>query len=343
VHVLCLGLTSTIRGCGGYYCLVDDVHVISIDRGDVGQRLDLVLQRHLRHVTSASRTRIQQWIEGGLVAVNQIPATRPSRRTAAGDVVSIAVPSTASRAVMAAEEFPLDVIYEDDHLLAINKPAGMVVHPTYRHPRGTLMNALLWRARNWPAGDRPSLVGRLDRLTSGVLIVAKSRAVHAVLQRTLASPHSEKRYLAVVYGRVNLARGTLDAHLFRSRQKRRTVVADSVSGSQSQTMFERLRWIKASPVGAALLCCRLMTGRTHQIRVHLAARGWPIVGDTKYGEPLWARVEDLELAAALRAFPRQALHAWRISFDHPVSRQSLICEAPPPDDFRKLLEDLKLR
>src|SRR6478752_2351555 len=294
--------------------LMGDLRVINIDRGDVGQRLDLVLQRHLRDVTAASRTRIQKWIEGGLVAVNQVAATRPSRRTAAGDIVSVAVPTTATRAVMSAEELPLEVIYEDDHLLAINKPAGMVVHPTYRHPRGTLMNALLWRARNWPADARPSLVGRLDRLTSGVLIAAKSRTMHAALQRVLSSPRSEKQYLAVVYGRVNVTRGTLDAHLSRSRRKRRTVIADSASGSPSQTVFERLRRIKASPIGAALLCCRLMTGRTHQIRVHLAAKGWPIVGDTTYGEPLWAGIEDPELAAALRRFSRQALHAWRICF-----------------------------
>src|SRR6476661_10576392 len=104
---------------------MDDLRVINIDRGDVGQRLDLVLQRHLRHVTAASRTRIQKWIEGGLVAVNQVAATRPSRRTAAGDIVAVAVPTTATRAVMAAEELPLEVIYEDEHLLAINKPAGM--------------------------------------------------------------------------------------------------------------------------------------------------------------------------------------------------------------------------
>jgi 23S rRNA pseudouridine1911/1915/1917 synthase len=340
VHVLCLDLTSTIRG---YYCRMDDVRVINIDRGDVGQRLDLVLQRHLRPVTSASRTRIQKWIEGGLVAVNQIPAMRPSRRTAAGDVVSIAVPRAATRAVMAAEELPLQVIYEDDHLLAINKPAGIVAHPTYRYPRGTLMNALLWHARNWAASARPSLVGRLDRLTSGVIVVAKSRAVHATLQRILSSRRSEKQYLAVVYGRVNVARGTLDAHLSRSRHKRRTVVADADSGSESQTVFERLRRINASPVGAALLRCRLMTGRTHQIRVHLAARGWPIVGDPKYGEPLWSKIEDRELAGVLRAFPRQALHAWRTSFAHPVTGQSLICEAPLPDDFQRLLSETKLR
>jgi 23S rRNA pseudouridine1911/1915/1917 synthase len=322
---------------------MDDVRLIATDRGDVGQRLDLVLQRHLCDVTAASRTRIQKWIESECVTVNGAPATRPSRRILHGDVVSISLPSSAQRAVMAAEEIPLDVIYEDDYLVAINKPAGMVVHPTYRHPRGTLMNALLWHARHWPTAARPSLVGRLDRLTSGVLIVAKSRAVHAALQRGLSSAHSEKQYLAVVYGRVNVARGIIDVRLSRSRQKRRTEATDSASGAPSQTAFERLRRIKASRVGVALLCCRLRTGRTHQIRVHLAARGWPIVGDTKYGQPLWTRVEDQALSAVLRAFPRQALHAWRISFEHPIGGKRVVCEAAPPDDFQRLLHDANLR
>jgi 23S rRNA pseudouridine1911/1915/1917 synthase len=304
--------------------------------------LDLVLQRHLRDVTSASRTRIQKWIASGHVTVNDAPATRPSRRTAPGDIVAIVLPGNAKRAEMTAEEIPLDVIYEDNFLLAVNKPAGMVVHPTYRHPRGTLMNALLWRARDWPQGTRPSLVGRLDRLTSGVLIVAKSRAVHASLQRTLSSARSEKEYLAVVYGRVNVARGSIDTRLSRSRQKRRTVT-DAAEGALSQTVFTRLRRIKASRVGLALLSCRLVTGRTHQIRVHLAARGWPIVGDTKYGQPLWTDVDNGALAAALRAFPRQALHAWRISFEHPAGGKRLVCEAMPPEDFQELLNAANLQ
>jgi 23S rRNA pseudouridine1911/1915/1917 synthase len=322
---------------------VDDVRAITTDRGDAGQRLDLVLQRHLRDVTAASRTRIQKWIESGRVTVNEAPVRRPSKRTAQGDLVAIALPATARRGVMAAEELPLSVIFEDEHLLAINKPAGMVVHPTYRHPRGTLMNALLWHARHWPAGARPSLVGRLDRFTSGVLIVAKSRAVHAALQRSLSSSCSAKHYLAVVYGRVNVARGTIDVRLSRSRRERQTVVSDAASAAPSQTMFERLRRNKAPRAGLALLCCRLLTGRTHQIRVHLAARGWPIVGDTKYGKPLWTEVEDPSLSAVLQAFPRQALHAWRVSFEHPIAHTPLVCEAIPPEDFERLLNDANLR
>jgi 23S rRNA pseudouridine1911/1915/1917 synthase len=322
---------------------VDEVRVIPIDRGDVGQRLDLALHRHLRDITAASRTRIQKWIESGLVSVNGIAVIRPSRRTMHGDLVSITLPGAARRAVMNAEQLPLSVIFEDEYLLAINKPAGMVVHPTYRHPRGTLMNALLWHARDWPTGSRPSLVGRLDRFTSGVLIVAKSRAAHAALQRSLGSARSSKHYLAVVYGTVNAARGTIDAGLSRSRRERQTVVSDAASASPSQTVFERLRRVRAPRVGLALLCCRLLTGRTHQIRVHLAARGWPIVGDTKYGKPLWADIEDRSLSAVLQAFPRQALHAWRVSFEHPIAHTTVLCEAIPPEDFQRLLKDANLR
>lgn len=326
----------------GYDWRVDAARVITTDRGDVGQRLDLVLQRHLRDVTSASRTRIQKWIESGLVAVNESPVKRPSRRTAPGDIVSVSLPAAATRLPMAAEEWPLDVIYEDEYLLAINKPAGMVAHPTYRHAHGTLMNALLAHASRWPAAARPSLVGRLDRLTSGVIIVAKTRAVHAALQRTLSSTASKKEYLAVVYGRVTAARGTINAFLSRSRRERRTVVTSAATGVPSQTLFERLRRNNCSRVGLALLRCRLMTGRTHQIRVHLAGRGWPIVGDTKYGQPLWTQVDDQAVSTALRAFPRQALHAWRISLLHPIAGTPLVCEAAPPADFQQLLHDANL-
>jgi 23S rRNA pseudouridine1911/1915/1917 synthase len=317
---------------------VNDRCVITLDRGDIGQRLDLVLHRHLRDRARASRTRIQQWIDQGLVSVNGNVATRSSRRTLARDAIAIELPSAARRAVMSAEFIPLDVVYEDDYLMAVNKPAGMVVHPTFRHPDGTLMNALLWHARNWPAGTRPSLVGRLDRLTSGILLVAKSRPIHAGLQRTLASSTSVKRYLAMVYGRVTVPRGTIDVSLARNRQAKRTVVSSTTSALASQTVFERLRRAKAPRVGLALLGCRLMTGRTHQIRVHLAERGWPIVGDTKYGQPLWADIEDRTLSAALRDFPRHALHAWTLTFHHPVTHMPLRCEARPPSDFERLLQ-----
>jgi len=285
-----------------------------------------------------TRTRVQTWIESGRVTVNGAPVRRVSRRTALGDVVSVALPDDKARASMAVEDAGLDVIYEDDHLIAIDKPAGLVVHPTYKHASGTLLNALLGRARTWPSPQRPSLVSRLDKLTSGVVIVAKHAAAHAALQRAMAANDCEKDYLAMVYGRVNVLRGEIDLRLAKDRSDQRRVTASATVGAESLTRFERLDRVAAPRVGLSLLRCRLATGRTHQIRVHLAARGWPLVGDPVYGEPRWSAIDDPRLGAALRAFPRQALHAWRVGFVHPFTRSRVTIEAPIPDDFATLLE-----
>jgi len=311
--------------------------VLTADRGDDGIRLDLVVRRHLTDLRSATRTRVQAWIEQGLVTVNGASVRRVSTRAALGDIVSIVLPEQAPRAVMAAEDVRIDVVYEDDYLLAIDKPAGVVVHPTYKHTAGTTMNALLWHARAWPAPQRPSLVSRLDKLTSGVIVVAKDAAAHAALQRALSANDAEKDYLAIVYGRVKVARGEIDLRLGTDRHDRRRVVASVVDGAESLTRFVRLGRVAAPRVGLALLRCRLVTGRTHQIRVHLSARGWPIVGDPAYGEPRWEQVADPLLAATLRAFPRQALHAWRVAFVHPITRARLELEAPVPPDMGALM------
>ncbi len=159
---------------------------LTADRGDAGQRLDRVLSRHLSDVTIATRTRIQRWIADGLVAVNGSSSRRVARRVAAGDIVSVALPLRAQRPVMMAEATALVVLFEDEHLAIVDKPPGVVCHPTHAHATGTMMNALLWLAREWPAPQRPSLVGRLDKWTSGLLLVAKTAVVHAALQRTLA-------------------------------------------------------------------------------------------------------------------------------------------------------------
>jgi 23S rRNA pseudouridine1911/1915/1917 synthase len=312
----------------------EPVEIIA-DRGDAGRRLDLVLRRHLTSVDTATRTRVQAWIENGQVTVNGTAVRRVAARAAQGDVMAVSLPDAAPRIAMAAEDVRFDVLYEDDHLLALDKPAGVVVHPTYKHPDGTVMNALLWHARGWPATQRPSLVGRLDKLTSGILVVAKTAAVHAALQRTSIS--SEKDYLAVVYGRVNVAGGQIDLRLGRDRGDRRRVVASATVGAPSLTRFERLARVAAPRAGLSILRCRLATGRTHQIRVHLAARGWPLVGDPAYGEPRWSQVIDPALAATLQAFPRQALHAWRVAITHPMTHDRLLLEAPVPRDLEGLL------
>jgi 23S rRNA pseudouridine1911/1915/1917 synthase len=316
---------------------IPPLRTITTDRGDRGLRIDLVLRRHLTDVGGATRTRVQAWIEGGRVTLNGRLVRRVATRAAPGDVVTVALPAEVSRPPMAPEEMPVRVLYEDAHLLVVDKPAGMVVHPTHRHLAGTMMNALLWYARTWPPTSRPSIVGRLDKLTSGLVVVAKTAAIHAALQRAWASNQTEKDYLALVYGRVSSARGVIELGLRRDPSDRRRVVASETMGAPSITRFERAGRAAAPRVGLSLLRCRLVTGRTHQIRVHLAAKGWPIVGDPVYGSPRWREIDDALLAAALQRFPRQALHACRVALVHPVSQRRLLVESPVPPDLAELI------
>jgi 23S rRNA pseudouridine1911/1915/1917 synthase len=310
--------------------------VVIADRGDAGRRVDLVIRRHLTDVQRATRTRVQSWIVGGRVSNNGRIVRRVSEKAALGDVLQVLLPDEAPRREPLAEERALDVLYEDQHLLVAAKPAGMVSHPTYGHPTGSLLNVLLWHARAWPDGARPSLVGRLDKLTSGLVVVARTTGAHARLQRTLASSRSEKTYLAVVHGPVAEARGTIDLPLQRDPSDRRRVVVAQQGGSASITRFERLAQARVSGTAMALVRCQLVTGRMHQLRVHLAARSWPIAGDAKY--------LPREQAAALapehpaRALTRHALHAWRVRFAHPFTDEIVDVVSPVPDDMRTLCD-----
>jgi 23S rRNA pseudouridine1911/1915/1917 synthase len=310
---------------------------LTMDRGDDQRRLDLVIRRHLAGSDAPTRARVQRWIDRGQVAVNGVTVRRTAARTKLGDVVSVTTDEVVVRPAPQAEETALDVLYEDAWLLAVDKRPGVVAHPGYRRPTGTLLNALLWRARAWPASGRPSIVGRLDRLTSGVVLVAKTAAAHAALQTVMAGSCTEKDYLAVVYGRVRPARSVIDLRLARDPLDRRRVVASADAGAASLKRVERLDAVNAPRAGLAHQRCRHGTGRTHQIRVQHAARGWPIVGDPEYGAPRRRVVVDAGLAAALGVFPRQALHAWRLAFTHPMTGARVSLEAPLPDDLRGLL------
>jgi 23S rRNA pseudouridine1911/1915/1917 synthase len=209
------------------------------------------------------------------------------------------------------EPIDLDVLYEDEWLVAVNKPAGMVVHPTYRNWSGTLLNGLLWHV---PAGVQPRIVTRLDKDTSGVVVVALTADVHNRIQRDAAASRVRKQYLALVCGAPEPPEGVIDAPLARSAADRRRVVVDP-SGRPSRTRYD----VVAVNGSMTLVCCELLTGRTHQIRVHLMSRGWPVAGDLVYG-------------AAHPALARQALHAWRVTLPHPITRDTLILEAPLPED-----------
>jgi 23S rRNA pseudouridine1911/1915/1917 synthase len=295
--------------------------------------------RHLADVPTATRTRVQAWIDAGRVLVNGRRAARVAARVQASDRITVALPAAPARRPVAAQPLALTIRYEDESLLVIDKPAGVVVHPTYRHADGTIMNALLWHARTWPAGHRPSLVGRLDKNTSGLVLVAKTRAVHAALQRTLARPASEKSYLALVHGRVRPARGTIDLPLGRDPRDRRRVVVTPEHGLSSTTRYERLVYRAAGATGVSLLRCRLITGRMHQIRVHLSARGWPIVGDSTYGGATRSNPGEMTPGTPRVPPSRHALHAWRLGFAHPTTGARVEIEAPLPQDFAALLDE----
>jgi len=310
--------------------------VLVADRGDAGRRVDLVVRRHLTDLANATRTRVQAWIEDGRVTINGRVVRRVSVRAALGDSVVVQLPDEEPREPVVPESGPLNRLYEDDYVLVVNKPAGVVSHPTFLHPRGSLLNIVLHYAAGWPDGQRPSLVGRLDKFTSGAVMIAKTTDAHARMQRVLASSFSEKSYLALAFGPVTPARGSIDLRLRRHPDDRRRVIATVDDGLASVTQYERLDEVDANGCPVALMRCRLITGRMHQVRVHLAARGWPIVGDSKYGEPRWTACNDLALRARLQAFPRQALHAARVSFIHPFTRERVIVEAPVSDDMSAL-------
>jgi 23S rRNA pseudouridine1911/1915/1917 synthase len=310
--------------------------ILKTDRGDAGRRIDLVLRRHLAGVGAATRTRIQEWIETGQVSVNGAAIHRVSRRILEGDSIDVRLPEEARPRPMAVERVMLRVLYEDDCFLAVDKPAGIVSHPTHAHRSGTLMNALLGHAAGWRPGQRPSLVGRLDKLTSGIVLVAKTASMHAALQRASIT----KEYLAIAYGRSIPLDGTIELRLARDLVDRRRVVASRSVGASSVTHFERLARVSVCGVGLNLLRCRLETGRTHQIRVHLAARGWPLVGDPVYGQSDLPCTREGSLGEALDGCSRQALHAWRIGLSHPVSGARIEVTAPVPDDMRGLISRL---
>ena len=216
------------------------------------------------------------------------------------------------------EDGPLTVLYEDDALIVLDKPPGIVVHPTYRNTSGTLLNAVLWRYRE-RTDVQPGILTRLDKDTSGVVVIALTPVLHAAMQREMSAGRVRKEYLAVVAGAPEPPQGRIAFRLGRSTEDRRIVVVRE-DGATCVTDYEAIdRWEVAGR-NVSLVRCDLLTGRSHQIRVHLAARGWPIVGDAVYGQPS----ADIS---------RQALHAWRVTLVHPVTRQVIAVTSPVPADI----------
>ena len=226
-----------------------------------------------------------------------------------------------------AEPVPIDVVYEDAHVLAVNKPAGLVIHPTYRNATGTLLNGILWWLRD-RSDVRPGLVSRLDKNTSGIVLVALSPGAHARIQRDAHAGRVTKQYLAIVRGTPQPSSGIIALPLRRDPEDRRRVIAHD-TGARCETRYRVVSALPpppASSVPLSLVECEPITGRTHQIRVHLASSGWPIVGDDVYG-------------SADQTINRQALHAWKILLSHPVTHEPLNLEAPIPEDMGRLMTE----
>jgi 23S rRNA pseudouridine1911/1915/1917 synthase len=315
---------------------------------DVDERLDRFLGRAAADRRFAlSRTRLKALIEAGHVKVDGNIVIDAAYRVSEGAQIEVeAPPAIESR--MPAQELPLDIVFEDSHLLVLDKPAGLVVHPAAGHEDGTLVNALIAHCGDSLSGiggvRRPGIVHRLDKDTSGLLVVAKTDAAHRGLSELFAD-HGRtgslvREYLALVWGRPAMPQGTVDAPLGRHpRQREKMAVVSEERGRHAVT-----HWRLEAPLGvASLISCRLETGRTHQIRVHLAHIGHPIVGDAVYGAGFKSKSAQLSDAgrAALARLGRQALHAEKLGFVHPLTGEELLFESPPPEQLSSLIRLLK--
>jgi 23S rRNA pseudouridine1911/1915/1917 synthase len=314
---------------------------------DAGERLDRVLASRFADL---SRSRLKALILAGAVSIGARTIRDPNHRVNAGDALAIDIPPP-EPAVPVGEDIPLTVLFEDDDVIVIDKPKGLVVHPAAGNRSGTLVNALIAHCGASLSGIggvlRPGIVHRLDKDTTGVMVIAKTDRAHRALARQFAdhgrSGPLERGYLAFVWGAPDGSRGTIDKPIGRHPHAR-DKMAVRANGRTAVTHWqvrERYPGADGKPV-ASLLACRLETGRTHQIRIHLAEIGHPLLGDSVYGPGFKTKAARLPppAAAALTALNRQALHAYFLAFEHPVTRRRLEFESPLPADLAILHEAL---
>ena len=316
--------------------------IFVVEATDEGKRLDAFLAGCRPHM---SRTRFKALIKSGQVSVGDRTLDEPNYRVNAGETVSARLPEPVD-AVPEPEDIPLDIVYEDEHLVVIDKPAGLVVHPAAGNWTGTLVNALLFHCGESLSGiggvRRPGIVHRLDKETSGLMVIAKTDAAHRGLTKQFADHRLDgpliREYQALVWGAPTPAAGIIDAPLDRDPKNRQRQAVARSGGRSARTHYRIEARFGGGPV-ASLVRCRLETGRTHQIRVHLAHIGHPLVGDLVYGAGFLTKAETLptSLAASVRKFRRQALHAAILGFRHPQSGENLFFERSPPEDMAALI------
>lgn len=304
-----------------------------------GKRLDQFL---ISVTEGVSRTCLQKLIRDGAVTVNDKVSKQPSYTLRSGDQVCLSLPDSRPLETLQPENVPLDILYEDSHLIVLNKPAGMLVHPASGVNSGTLVNALLAHCSDLSGiggVERPGIVHRLDKDTSGVLVVGKTDVVHRELSVQFEKHTITRQYVAVVCGVPAEVTGTIDAQIARSRRDRRRMTTVKNSGRHAVTHYQVLE----SYHKFSLVQLTLETGRLHQIRVHLQHIGHPVAGDVIYGGDQRALndADTLPVKHAIMQLKRQALHARTLQFEHPVTHERLIFSAPKPADLERLVDALR--
>jgi 23S rRNA pseudouridine1911/1915/1917 synthase len=331
--------------------MTDKIETVTVADEDAGGRIDRVLAAR---IPSLSRSRLKALILGGQVTTANATVLDPASPVKAGDVISVNLPLPEDP-VPQGENIPLDIVYEDDDLIVLDKPRGLVVHPSAGHATGTLVNALIAHCGDSLSGiggvKRPGIVHRLDKDTTGLLVVAKNDKAHKSLSKQFADKLEsglQRGYLAVVWGAPDRPKGVIDAPLDRSpinreKQAVREGGRDAITHWEMRERYVSKEGKDAGKPVTSLLACMLETGRTHQIRVHLAHIGHPIMGDETYATGFKTKAGRLatEAREALDALGRQALHAAVLGFTHPVTGETLRFEAPLPPDMARLIAALR--
>lgn len=314
-------------------------HRFEASKGQTALRVDKFLMNMIENTT---RNKIQQAAENGYILVNDVPV-KSNYKVKAGDVVRLVLAHPTYEQLLTPENIPLDIVYEDDQLLVINKPAGMVVHPGHGNYSGTLVNALAYHFENLPmnSSERPGLVHRIDKDTSGLLVVAKTDFAMANLTKQFAEKTSEREYIALVWGNVEEDEGTVEGNIGRHDTNRMQMAVhfDEEKGKPAVTHYkvlERLGYV-------TLVSCQLETGRTHQIRVHMKHIGHTLFNDERYGGDAILKGTTFTkykqfVDNCFKVLPRQALHAKTLGFEHPITKEFLRFDSTIPQDFQECID-----
>jgi len=314
-------------------------HRFEASKGQSSLRVDKFLMNMIENTT---RNKIQQAAENGSILVNDV-AVKSNYKVKAGDIVRLVLAHPTYEQLLTPENIPLDIVYEDDQLLVINKPAGMVVHPGHGNYSGTLVNALAYHFENLPlnSSERPGLVHRIDKDTTGLLVVAKTEHAMAYLSKQFADKTSEREYIALVWGNIEEEEGTVEGNIGRhdTNRMRMAVHESDEKGKPAVTHYkvlERFGYV-------TLVSCQLETGRTHQIRVHMKHIGHTLFNDERYGGDAILKGTTFTkykqfVDNCFKVLPRQALHAKTLGFEHPITKEFLRFDTPIPQDLQECIE-----